>query len=112
MKIGYYDSFGVIPSTEAVKRSIRIAKENLHWLGYELVPFSFTDAEIEDINNTFFALIMSGILGPCLNTSYSNYEKSFPQYSLVEKYFKSSLFRRFSRFVNNLCGNIRINKYY
>ncbi|CAD5112310.1 DgyrCDS1536 [Dimorphilus gyrociliatus] len=45
LKIGYYDSLNYCKSFPVVRRSIKMAKEQLEKKGYELVPFELPDVE-------------------------------------------------------------------
>ena len=45
LRIGYYDSIDDLPTSTAVRRAIRLAKEKLESLGHELVPFPISSEE-------------------------------------------------------------------
>jgi len=82
IRVGYLESISSFPTTEAVKRSVRMAKEALESQGYELVPFVVTAEEMESVRDTFFGIIATAALGPMMGMLIDKYEYPMPCYKL------------------------------
>lgn len=57
IRIGYFDNLKILETSNAVKRAVKMSKEELESQGYELVPFKITyDEEVE-----IFSLFLQSI---------------------------------------------------
>ena len=60
IRIGVLEPDPFMPVTEAVKRAMLQTQQALIDLGYEVVPFHFTNEEWSEQRELFFAMIANG----------------------------------------------------
>jgi len=106
VRIGYFDSLEWFPTTDAVKRSIHIAKKILEDKGFEVVPFTITNEEVLKMVDVYGGITVNAALGGVINQLYNNYEKPMKIYFLLMTlYSRGSTLRNLIRFVLKMTGN-------
>ena len=102
MRIGYYESLDTTPSTQSVRRAVRLAKEALERQGFELVPFKFSEEEVMTFKRISFTLFANFVLGPLSRKVVQSGEKLQPVYALAANMLN------FPTLVHSLAKNIMI----
>lgn len=112
MKVGWYDSLDTMPTTGAVRRAIKIAKESLLSQGFELVPFSLSIEEVHRFRDIFVAYFSNYLQAPAAEKFNMEGEK------LSETFFRTKLaydmpksIRGVLTFLINLSGNGRLMEF-
>jgi hypothetical protein len=112
IKIGYYDNMPTMPSTVAMKRTVKIAKEALESQGYELVPFNISEQEILEYREIIVGILANGTMVPLADYIISKGEDLIPSYQRGMNYFRSSyLFKALLLFLLGISGNRRIQQF-
>jgi hypothetical protein len=98
-----------MPTTNAVKRAVKIAKEALEAKGYELVKFEISDEEVKEYGDTVSALFANSNFGAILDHADEMYEEMMPCYDTTSFIYKCNpIMRRLVTWYLYLTGNKRI----
>ena len=80
MRIGYFESLDTVPTTPAVRRAVRMAKEALEKQGYELVPFPLSKKEVLMFRKMIVVLVVNFTMGPVSLLMHGKGENLIPLY--------------------------------